>query len=168
MIEVVVIPADPATPARVESLDADSPVGFQRLVGGNFELVYVDDEVFLFVNDEGLINGLPMNPRVLLLAASLDPDFTEAVLCGDAVVVGPASRTGSTTSAPVWLRDLCAGPARFQIEQQVKRTGAWIPMSLVIGEPFFGLALVARMARRAPNRTVRLTRLGQESPPRNS
>lgn len=95
MIEVVVIPADPESPARVESRPADDVAGFQRLVGGVFAPVYVDDSLYLLT----ATGGRPVNPRACLLAAVVDPDLTHTVLRGDVVAVG-GHEDGSGNSAP--------------------------------------------------------------------
>jgi hypothetical protein len=159
VIEVVVIPADPVSPVRVDSLLADDLAGFQRLVGGGVAPVYVDDGLYLFTTTQ----ARPVNPRACLLTVVLDPDFSATALRGDVVVVG-GHLAGSVTSAPQWLRDLCDRPGRFQV---VELTAANItePQGLVVRDVFVGLALLAGMNRRAPNRKFLLHRLDDEQNP---
>ena len=50
----------------------------------NFDVVGLEDDIDLFVDDEGAINGSPPNLRVTIMAHSL---VTPAVLFGNTVVL---------------------------------------------------------------------------------
>jgi len=55
-----------------------------RLVGGYIELVYVNPGVHAYINEEGKILGLPINPVATFLSGLAGVD----VLCGTAVFFG--------------------------------------------------------------------------------
>jgi hypothetical protein len=159
VIEVVVIPADPADPIRVDSMHPDDLAGFRRRVGADIKLVYVDENLYLFT----AVGERPVNPRACVLAAVVDPDLTRTVLRGNVVVLGP-SDAESVTSAPKWLRDLCARPGPFQIVWLGHNTTETLP--LTVPDPFLGLALIVGMTRRAPDRKFLLTRLDDDPTPK--
>ena len=61
----------------------------QAAVGGYIAPIYGPEEITGYVNDEGLLIGLPLN----LIASAL----TGGALVGDAVITGPLNDEGDTT-----------------------------------------------------------------------
>ena len=71
----------------VETIDLDF---LQEAVGGYIEAVGLSSyEATMYVNEEGLIRGLPMNPLASEIAGQL--------LVGDVVIVGPTNEDGEDT-----------------------------------------------------------------------
>lgn len=58
----------------------------QELVGGNIELVLCREGLEMYINEEGKLLGLPVNPK----ATSLSGLYPHDVICGPAVVGVPA------------------------------------------------------------------------------
>lgn len=94
-IKVLVIPADPAKPCELREIP-DTLESYQAIVGGWIESAPVMGEPFdiIYVNEEGLLIGLPINLR----ASTMTPSFGH--LFGDAVVVG-GDRHGESQSISV-------------------------------------------------------------------
>ena len=61
----------------------------------NFDVVGLEDDIDLFVDDEGAINGSPLNLRVTIMAHVLG---RPAVLFGNAVALGCDPKTGDSIS----------------------------------------------------------------------
>lgn len=59
-IKVVMMPADPARKAYVTNIE-DSLKNMQRIVGGLIEPVRIAEDAAVIVNEEGRINGMPLN-----------------------------------------------------------------------------------------------------------
>lgn len=59
-IQVVMMPADPARKAYVTNIE-DSLKNMQRIVGGMIEAVTIATDAVIIVNEEGRINGMPLN-----------------------------------------------------------------------------------------------------------
>jgi hypothetical protein len=75
----------------------------QRLVGGWIEYVPTEQPITLYCNEEGKIEGLPLNPRATLHFSGLLQvgDY----LAGDVVVLGPIDEHGENTGIdPSWLQ----------------------------------------------------------------
>ncbi|MFA5626108.1 MAG: DUF3846 domain-containing protein [Thiohalomonadaceae bacterium] len=75
------------TDGVVEEIAINDYTDIQAVVGGLFDVAGLEGNVF--VNDEGLLVGLPYNP-----VASL---YAKQHLVGDAVVTGFADAEGNTT-----------------------------------------------------------------------
>lgn len=106
-MKALVIPADPATPCRIEEVDFAQ---MQKLVGGYIEPVRVDagraadptlapgvrhdHQATLYVNEDGIATGLPYNLR-----ASQFYPWGHGI-CGDAVLCGPGTADEDDTDAP--------------------------------------------------------------------
>ena len=77
-----VIPADPALPRRtIEPANGKRLTleEAQAVVGGYIEPVYLPGKRVLYVNEEGLLHGLPLNERASIVGGR--------VLVGDALLV---------------------------------------------------------------------------------
>jgi hypothetical protein len=167
VIDVVRIPADPAAPVGIESLDDGDPAAFQRLVSGYVDVVYVDDDLSFLLRRGAELRGFPVNSRACLLAMSRDPEFTDVALCGDALAVGPFDGR-SHTAAPEWLRRLCRTPARFQILDITAGRDKAEVLPLNFPDLFLGLAAIAGLSRRFPDRSFRLSPIDAHPPRRGA
>lgn len=114
-MKVVVIPADSDLPIRVEDLPPRHNLDFlQKQVAGYIEPVDVTmdgQEVTMYVNEEGKLQGLPYNPRATFLAQ--DSIMAFDYIAGDVVVVGPVDDEGDDT-----------GLTEAQVEALQQPTGA--------------------------------------------
>jgi Domain of unknown function (DUF3846) len=104
-MDALVIPADPTEPVRVIDLDSGDGAlaNLQQAVGGFVE-VQAHTEGDIWLNDEGSINGSPVNVRASHWvlndsAMSGEGGVGEwSVLYGDVVVTGPPDREGESTA----------------------------------------------------------------------
>jgi Domain of unknown function (DUF3846) len=124
-ITVVIIPADPNTPVRLDTItteaDGSTLDGLQKRVGGYVDVVEAIPGVDVWVNDEGVILDLPYNDRATFIAITTPAviargDYPTPIdlsggltlslqrlqatrLFGDAVITGHDDE-GNTTSVP--------------------------------------------------------------------
>lgn len=99
-------------PCRIESVPAtdDRLRYLQKAVGGWIEAVSIEDVLTdsgrvhvpatVWVNEEGKLDGLPVNPRATDLCALTIGGWFADVICGDAVVLGPPDARGDETTCP--------------------------------------------------------------------
>jgi len=75
---------------------------YQSAVGGLIDAVDLESiGATLFVNDEGLVIGLPFNARATFLWwLHVSAAMNKAMLVGDAVIVGMLDRQGESTDVP--------------------------------------------------------------------
>jgi hypothetical protein len=109
-IDVVTIGVDGSlTPETIDN--GCTPL--QERVGGYIEAVSSDDnEVTLWINEEGKIMGLPVNELGTTLWHVLSPRMAGVdVLCGPVVVSGGTDPEGDTLSIPDKLRRVLDGVA---------------------------------------------------------
>jgi hypothetical protein len=73
----------------------------QSLVGGYIEAAPTDGSVTVYVNEEGKVTGLPVNPEATRLYYKLAP-FMEGhdILVGTVVILGPVDDEGEETEVP--------------------------------------------------------------------
>lgn len=103
MKSALFIPAE-GLPSLVDIPDSGSGElrELQRLVGGWIEYVPTEQDVTLYCNEEGKIEGLPFN----VIATQVFGDLLQPhdYLAGDIVALGPIDSEGDTTGIdPVWL-----------------------------------------------------------------
>lgn len=100
-VTMIVIPHDRHKPTYTITVEADKTgEAISREVGGFFDVVRLPDNYDLWVNDEGLIEKLPLNVRACLLVARLwDEDPKNIVLVGNAVLA-KSDKGGHTVSVP--------------------------------------------------------------------
>lgn len=82
----------------------------QEQVGGYIQPVYVDTvltddgrrevDACVYVNEDGKINGLPLNPRATDFCALAIGGWFRDIIVGDAVIVGPPGPEGEETPVP--------------------------------------------------------------------
>lgn len=94
-MRALLIPAG-GKPEEVEVSDENELDDLQRYVGGWIEYVPTNEDVTLYCNEEGKIEGLPPNPLATSLFGSLlmPGDY----LAGDVILLGPIDDEGASTS----------------------------------------------------------------------
>jgi hypothetical protein len=112
-IRVVVIPVEGA--ARVEEIPDDLKT-MQALVGGYVELVRLERGLELWVNEEGLINELPLNRLASTLATRL--------IVGTAFVARSNARGDTTSLRPGDVADLLGPPPRCDYSRRARTPAA--------------------------------------------
>lgn len=101
---------------------------YQKVVGGTFEVIdLTTPPASLYVNDEGKLIGLPVNRRATLLLWLNNPAFfMKDVVCGPAVLIGPADAEGATMDLPAELSVLILGTDLLKVEvQTINEPGKW-------------------------------------------
>jgi len=74
----------------VEDLDFGPKLDeLQKAVGGYIELVRLNNGRGMYINEEGKIEGLPMNDKATKLAHEHKAIFENDVIVGDAVLMSP-------------------------------------------------------------------------------
>lgn len=124
MVKGLFIPAEGSAP--IEAREFAGLEDYQAAVGGWIEAADIPDlGVTVFVNEEGLIRQLPLNSRVTFLWWYHVPSSRQqAMLVGDAVVVGLPDRAGASTDLPDALNHLLDLSAQFVIESRAD-SGEW-------------------------------------------
>lgn len=124
MITAIVLPADLRTPIRTVELDKRDLNAYRGLVGGSLEIITFErPEATLYLNDEGKLEGLPLNQRATLMASVHNSAFRgRDVITGDALLVGPADRHGDDLSAPKNWSPCCSAPSAFGCSCRAKAT----------------------------------------------
>ena len=79
----------------------------QGSVGGWIEAVDVPDPgITIYVNEEGLVRRLPFNSRASFVWWYHVPGATQAMLVGNAVIIGQPDEDGNDTDVPQTVIDL--------------------------------------------------------------
>ena len=106
LLHVVVVEPD-GTATRQEWPHDQTLACLQQAVGGLFDVVRLSPDLDLWLNDEGLITGLPYNPVASLIAGSYG--FTHQGYVGTVVFTGGAGTAGETLSlSPETATQLCS------------------------------------------------------------
>ena len=77
-----------AYPTKVGTLD-----DYQKIVGGYIEVVVLADGCSMYVNEEGKLDGLPVNAAATVLVPG-------DVIVGNVLIVGPTDDEGDDTDIP--------------------------------------------------------------------
>lgn len=106
LIQVIYIPADTQQPVAVRELASDDVKAMQRLTGGMFEPVTVDETTAVFFNETGDLTGLPSNPRANAFLNVYGLDNHGYGFYGDAFIAGTAGLEYRTAPDAVteWFR----------------------------------------------------------------
>lgn len=92
-IKAVVIPADPAEPARVEKIVPNAQT-YQGLVGGWIQVI-AEENWTAYVNEEGKLHRLPINQAGNRILAEIGwQGIGFDVVVGTIVIVGPPTAEG--------------------------------------------------------------------------
>lgn len=125
MVKGIYLPADELAPLEVREF-ADF-TDYQAAVGGIFDVVDLPDlGASIYVNDEGLVIGLPMNPRATYLWWMCVPNArNNAFLVGDAVLIGATDEDGNDTNLPEELLHALTFEGPFRVEVVLSNDPKW-------------------------------------------
>lgn len=125
MVRGLVIPADESEP--IEERDFAALEDYQVAVGGFIEPVDIPDLVItIYVNEDGLLQQLPLNSRATFLWWYHVPESRQgAMLVGDVVIVGWPDKNGDNTDVPTNVAQLLRLDARFAIEARTSTDDDW-------------------------------------------
>ena len=100
MTKGIVVPHDGDAPLELREFSEFGD--YQQTVGGWIEAVDIPSlGVAVYVNEEGLLQHLPLNSRVTFLWWFHVPEARQrAMLLGNAVIVGAPDVEGNTTDVP--------------------------------------------------------------------
>lgn len=105
MVKGIYVPVDADEPLEVREFA--SLEDYQTAVNGWIEAVDVPDlGITIYVNEEGLLRHLPFNSRASFLWWYHAPGTRQAMLVGDAVIVGLRDQDGNDTDLPPAVTDL--------------------------------------------------------------
>lgn len=119
MTKGIVVPHDATAPLELREF---SELGdYQQAVGGWIEAVDVASlGVTVYVNEEGLLQHLPLNSRATFLWWFHVPEARHrAMLVGDVVLVGMPDRKGDSTDIPAELSMLLRSDGPFAVLTKV-------------------------------------------------
>ena len=145
MVRALRIPADQDDP--ITALEVHDLADYQAVVGGWIEPVDISAlGVTVFVNEEGLLRHLPINPRATFLWWYFVPEARQkAMLVGPALVVGLPDAKGDSTDVPDTVVDLLTRQREYAVLVKVGDDPAWhtdsrgalasIVLPLTAGEP---------------------------------
>ena len=157
----VIIPADPAKPLATR--DVQKLEDYQAVVGGSIEAVDLPDiSSTVFVNEKGLVRKLAFNPRATFLWWYWVPAARQqAMLVGDALVVGQPDNSGSTTDVPLEFATSLQNPHGHRVEVQTLGDPKWYSNDAVFPDYFeaivWGLSLLERWTLAQSLRIIPLT-----------
>lgn len=129
MIEVIVIPIEMDQALKLEKVDNQDLPAYRRLVGGGpIELVSMErPDAGMYINENGKLDGLPLNVRATWLAAVHNDAFRNVdVIAGPAFIVGPADRQANDLGAPRELVDLLFKTSRYKVEVRAFEEARWV------------------------------------------
>jgi hypothetical protein len=96
-VKAVLLRAD-GTASRIEIKSGED---INKAVGGWLEVINFQGNVFVYINEEGKLLGLPLNNRATGLAYSRNIGLIPGdVIVGNVVFVGPADNDGNDTDVP--------------------------------------------------------------------
>lgn len=105
-MKTAIIPADEAQAVRIEDPDELTYEYLRECVGGYLQAVEIGD-LNLYLNEEGKLEGRPINRRATELALANQAIFADDVIVGDVVLIGPAdddgNETGLSEEALAWV-----------------------------------------------------------------
>lgn len=126
MVRALRIPADQDEP--ITALEVHQLEDYQAAVGGWIEPVDIPElGITIYVHEEGLVLGLPLNPRATFLWWYFVPEARQkAMLVGPALIVGLPDRSGDSMSIPNDVARLLTEPGRWRVEAKVKGEKDWM------------------------------------------
>ncbi|WP_367133250.1 DUF3846 domain-containing protein [Saccharothrix sp. HUAS TT1] len=128
MLTAIVIPADERQPIRQQQIEPHDLSAYRQIVGGNLEVVTLDrPPASLYLNEEGKLERLPVNPRATALAWVHNSALRAAadMIVGPAFVVGPVDHHGDDLTAPLDLVDLLFTTKRFCVQALAGTSQQW-------------------------------------------
>jgi hypothetical protein len=140
MAKGLIVPADDSRPITVgEFSDFED---YRKVVDGYTEHIDVDLlDLTICVNGEGLLQQLPVNPRVTLLWWYHVPSARRrAMLVGNAVLVGWPDIEGAATDIAEDLVLILREPGDFRVEIKWDADGPWLEYGFKFATYFEALA----------------------------
>jgi hypothetical protein len=127
MLTAIVVPADPGQPVAMEHIAKDDLTAYRRLVGGHLEVIHLErPPASLYLNEEGKVLELPLNPRATALLWMHNASFRGwDLIVGNAFILGPPDDESYDTTAPAELVELLFKTERYRVQFQVGISPAW-------------------------------------------
>lgn len=150
MVKGLLIPWDDGTP--IAEREFTRLEDYQVAVDGYIEAVdFVSQGCTIYVNEEGLLRRLPLNPRATFIWWFYTPAARQrAMLVGDAALVGLPNRAGESTDVPSELIALLMHPGSFAVEVKTIGDDKWYRNGLAFEEfaeaMVWGMLLLERWA----------------------
>jgi hypothetical protein len=150
VITAIVIPVDLEQPIRQQQLNKNDLDAYRQIVGGNLEVVtFVSPPASLYLNEEGKLEGLPINRRATALwwvhnRASRGRDY----ICGPAFLVGPADRHGDDKPAPQYLVELLLSTERYRVQVKTMDSPTWHGNEVVFTDWYSAYVNILDLAER--------------------
>lgn len=125
MVKGLLVPVDPTAP--IETRELIQLDDYRAAVGGRIEPVDVPPlGTTIYVNEEGLIRQMPLNPRATFLWWFYVPAARQkAMLVGDALLVGMPDQRGDSTDVPDEVCELAASGKRWRVEYLTESDSRW-------------------------------------------
>lgn len=127
MVRGIYLPAEAGR--ALEEHEFNTLEDYQSAVGGWIEAVDLHTlGVTIYMNEEGLLRHLPFNSRATFLRWYYVPESRQqAMLFGDAIIVGLADRNGDSTDVPRAVCELLLTPSRYYVEVRTAGDPTWHP-----------------------------------------
>lgn len=104
-VQALLVPANPDEAAALVLLEGEWENVLAIVHANTVDPVELDDTTTMWVDGDGVLKGLPVNPRATRLATSYLPGFSRhTLLCGPAVVVG-LDEDGTYRDVPEYVLD---------------------------------------------------------------
>ncbi|MFT4259502.1 DUF3846 domain-containing protein [Microbacterium sp.] len=125
MVKALRIPVDESEP--ITELEVFQLEDYQAAVGGWIEPVDIPQlGVTIYVHEEGLVMGLPLNARAMFLWWLFVPEARQkAMLVGPALVVGLPDRNGDSTDVPAPVADMFTQAGIWRVHAHVPGIEQW-------------------------------------------
>ena len=121
MVKGIYVPVDETEP--LEQREFATLDDYQTAVDGWIEAVEIPSlGITIYVNEEGLLRRLPFNPRASFLWWFHVPGAHQAMLVGNAVIVGALDENGESTDVPQEVVDLLTGASEYAVAIQMGGT----------------------------------------------
>lgn len=121
MVKGIYVPVDQSEP--LEQREFATLEDYQAAVGGWIEAVDVPSlGITIYVNEEGLLRHLPFNPRASFLWWYHVPGAHQAMLVGNAIIVGAPDEDGDSTDVPQEVVDLLMVAREYAVAIQIGGT----------------------------------------------
>lgn len=119
MVRGIYIPSDVSAP--LEARELTKLEDYQQAVDGSIEAVDVPDlGITIYVNEEGLLRHLDFNAKATFLWWHYVPTARQqAILVGNAVIVGIPDKNGNSTDVPEAASRLLMQHARYAVVLQL-------------------------------------------------
>lgn len=118
MVKGIYVPVDENEPLELREFATLDD--YQAAVDGWIEAVDVPSlGVTIYVNEEGLLRHLPFNPRASFLWWFHVPGAHQAMLVGNAVIVGLPDENGDSTDMPREVVDLLTVAGEYAVAIQI-------------------------------------------------